>query len=261
MAGRPHVVIATPCYGAMVHQGYMLSVLRLLQDGLTREADFTLQMLGHDSLITRSRNTLLARFLRQREATHILFIDADISFEPGQIRRMLLARKELVAGLYPLKLQRWDAAARRQAMQGESLATAPLLYVGQPCTGAEAERDGDFVTGTYAGSGFMLARRDMVERMAASYPETRYRHIDAANPAVPDGAICHALFDCAIDPESGTYLSEDFTFCRRWRAIGGKVWLDTRGRLTHTGAHDFVGDPTLRFLDVPAHPLREAVGA
>ncbi|MCO6416936.1 hypothetical protein JYK14_12300 [Siccirubricoccus sp. KC 17139] len=254
-------MIATPCYGAMVHQGYMLSVLRLLQDELASEVAFTLEMLGHDSLITRSRNTLLARFLQRPDATHILFVDADISFEPVQLRRMLRAGKELVAGLYPLKVQRWDAAARRQAMQGESLATAPLLYVGQPCSGAEAEREGDFVTGTYAGSGFMLARRDMVERMAASYPETGYRHVDAANPAVPDGTACHALFDCVIDPESGTYLSEDFTFCRRWRAIGGKLWLDTRGRLTHTGAHDFAGDPTLRFLDIPAHPLRERAEA
>jgi hypothetical protein len=257
MAPRPHVLIATPCFGAMVHQGYMLSILGLLSGGTQGGFDVSLALLGHDSLITRSRNTLLARFLATPGATHILFIDADISFEPSQIGRMLATDKELVAGIYPLKVARWDPAARERMLRGESLAAAPLLYVGQACLGAEAAREGDFVTGTYAGSGFMLARRDMVERMAAAYPETRYRHIGADTPGMPDGAVCHALFDCSIDPETGTYLSEDFTFCRRWRALGGKLWLDTAGRLVHTGAHDYVGDPAPRFA-TPVQQLRGA---
>lgn len=247
MAGAAQVMIGTPCFGGLVHQGYMLSILKLIHTGLGREVGFTLEMLGHDSLITRSRNTLLARFLAQPAATHLLFIDADIAFEPEQIGRMLAFNRELVAGMYPLKVAHWDAAAGARMARGEHPASAPLLYVGSPCTGAEAEREGDFVTGTYAGTGFMLLRRDMLEHMVGAYPETRYRHIDAANAAVPDGSACHALFDCMIEPETGTYLSEDFTFCRRWRALGGKLWLDTRGRLTHVGAHDFAGNPAARF--------------
>ncbi|WP_160122660.1 hypothetical protein [Rhodovarius lipocyclicus] len=245
---RPYVVIATPCFGAMVHQGYMLSILKLICSPLGQAVTFTLEMLGHDSLITRSRNTLLARFLATPGATHILFADSDILFEPDQLARMLAAGKELVAGIYPLKVRSWDAATQARMALGEAPDSASLLYVGQACTGAEAERCGDFVTGTYAGTGFMLARRDMVERMIQAYPETRYEHIGAATPAMPDGSPCHALFDCVIDPATGTYLSEDFTFCRRWRAIGGKLWLDTAGRLTHVGAHDFVGDPARRYV-------------
>ena len=56
-----------------------------------------------------------------------------------------------------------------------------------------------------------------------------------------------ALFDCIIEPESGTYLSEDYTFCRRWRDIGGKLWLDTEGALVHVGTYDFVGNPQIRY--------------
>ena len=51
-----------------------------------------------------------------------------------------------------------------------------------------------------------------------------------------DGA--HALFECEIDRETGEYLSEDFGFCRRWLAIGGTLWLDTLGSLSHTGPID-----------------------
>jgi hypothetical protein len=50
-----------------------------------------------------------------------------------------------------------------------------------------------------------------------------------------------------IDPDGGDYLSEDYTFCRRWRAIGGEVWLDTRSKLMHVGPREFVGDAEARF--------------
>ncbi len=46
-----------------------------------------------------------------------------------------------------------------------------------------------------------------------------------------------------IDPETGGYLSEDFTFCHRWRRIDGKIWLDTKGRLKHVGSYEFDGSP------------------
>lgn len=38
------------------------------------------------------------------------------------------------------------------------------------------------------------------------------------------------------------YLSEDYAFCHKWRAIGGKIWLDTVGRLSPTGVHTFVAE-------------------
>jgi hypothetical protein len=49
-----------------------------------------------------------------------------------------------------------------------------------------------------------------------------------------------------IDPATGHYLSEDYAFCQRWRSIGGTLWLDTRGELTHIGTHEFEGRPHLR---------------
>ncbi len=241
-----HVVIATPCFGAMVHQAYMLSILRLLCSPLAQRVQFTLEMLGHDSLITRSRNTLVARFLAHPGATHLLFVDADIGFEAEQLDRMLAFDQPVVAGMYPLKVLHWQTAPARQRA-GEPADAAALLYVGEPCDGADARREGDFITARHAGTGFMLLRRDALERMVQAYPETRYRGIDAYQPGAAEGTPCHALFDCMISPESGQYISEDWTFCHRWRAIGGKVWLDTRGSLTHVGAHDYVGQPGLRF--------------
>jgi len=43
---RPHIKIATPCYGGLVTQLFMLSVVRLLQEGPALGFDVSLSLLG-----------------------------------------------------------------------------------------------------------------------------------------------------------------------------------------------------------------------
>ena len=244
---RPEVFIATPCYGGLVTQGYMQSVLSLMTQAGGYGFDLSLGMLGHDALITRSRNTLLSKFLHDTSASHILFIDADITFEPHQVNRMLRAGKDVVAGMYPLKALHWDHRAQARMQQGEAAETAAMLYVGLLCPEGEREVDGRFATAVYCGTGFMMIARQVVERMVVAFPNTRYRTVHAYPLPKAAAGDHHALFDCMIDPETGEYLSEDFTFCRRWRDIGGKIWLDLEGGLTHCGPHEFRGDSLARF--------------
>ena len=252
-AARSHVFVATPCYGGLVTQGYMNSVIGLIHYAAKAGFDASLSLLGCDSLITRSRNTLVGSFLEEPRATHLMFIDADITFEAAQVARMLRFDQDVVGGIYPLKTLHWDIEAlRRVAQRAEDMESAPLIYVGRPCQGEELRRQDGFITGTHAGCGFLMVKRRAIERMIAAYPETRYTSGLAYPPPPAPEPARHALFDCMIDPDSGTYLSEDFAFCRRWRAIGGTVWLDAEGTLTHTGAHDFRGTPAARYQSLSA---------
>jgi hypothetical protein len=244
---RPHAFLATPCYGGVVTQGYMQSVVGVMQRAPADGIDLTLALLGQDALITRSRNTLLAHFISNTAATHILFIDSDISFEPALVGRLLASGKDVVAASYPLKTHYWDAHAEQRLHCGEPASTAGLRYVGELCEGSLAERDGDLATATYVGTGFMLISRSAILRMIEAFPETRYKRIHAYADAQTSAHDPYALFDCMIDPTTQTYLSEDFTFCHRWRMLGGQIWLDTRSRLTHTGPADFCGSPTTVF--------------
>ncbi len=248
---KPFVLIATPCYGGLVAQGYMESVIRLMVHAAGQGVEVTLAMNGHDSLVTRSRNTLVSAFLDMRQATHLLFVDADICFRPEDVMRLLRFDEEVVAGMYPVKNIDWPLLRQRVASGGPGAASVAqwqemgLNFVGMPLpAGAPGREDRDgFVTGSYAGTGFMLIRRSAFERMIAAYPDTHYdaAHLypRQANPSKNQ----YALFDCMIEPESKTYLSEDFAFCRRWRKTGGKIWLDTQCRLTHIGAYNYEGTP------------------
>src|ERR1700680_2685798 len=100
---KPFVVVATPCFGGLVNQSYMLSILKLVQQAAAGEFDIDVVMLGGDSLFPRSRSVLVSRFLDNPRATHLMFIDADIAFEPEQFLRLLRHGKDFSAGAYPLK--------------------------------------------------------------------------------------------------------------------------------------------------------------
>ena len=243
-----HLMLATPCFGGMVTHRYMKSTMELLLNG---GLPVTVELLGNELLVPRGRNALVAKFLDHPAATHLLFVDADIGFQVAQVLRMLAFDEDVVAGMYPLKLLDWNEAALRRARAGEPLETAGLRYLGVPSEGAARQEREGFVTADYAGTGFMLLRRAALQRMIAAFPETRYSF---AHTAATPSASAHqyALFDCMIEPETRHYLSEDYAFCRRWRDIGGRIWLDTQGALEHVGPHEFAGRPDLRFPIAPA---------
>ena len=256
MASRPFVLIGTPCYGGLVAQNYMESILQLMVYAARSDFDVSLALNGHDSLITRSRNTIVASFLDMPQATHLMFIDADIVFQPEYVQRMLKFDQDLVAGMYPIKNIDWPRL-RQQATPENSdaqFAEAGLNYVGLPCVGADREEREGFVTGTYAGTGFKLIKRSVFERLIAAHPETKYDAAQTWPRPKHRSQNQYALFDCMIEPGTNIYLSEDFAFCRRWRQLGGKIWLDTKSRLGHIGSYKYEGTPDITIISGKTSP-------
>ncbi|MDB5496581.1 MAG: hypothetical protein JWP28_612 [Phenylobacterium sp.] len=240
-----HLVVATPCYGGVVTQRYMQSVCGLMLAATHDNVTVTLELLGNDSMITRARNSLVATTLDNSDATHLMFIDADIGFSPAQVGRMLRFDRDVVAGMYPLKIVHYDAGVFDRVEAGEALETAQIRYVGALVAERERRQEQGFVTAEFAGTGFMLIKRAALEKMIQAYPHLQYSAVhDRAQPRA--SAHQYALFEGMIDPDNGDYLSED-AFCRRWRDIGGEVWLDTRSKLMHIGPREFVGDAELRY--------------
>jgi hypothetical protein len=244
---KPFIVVGTPCFGGMVTQDYTMSLLNLAAAAPAAGFETAVVMLGNDALITRGRSAIVSKFLDNPKTTHLLFVDADIGFQPEQVIRMLKFDKDFVAGLYPAKIIDWQQLSQRAGKTGEALDEAGLAYVGDVCKGSELKKENDFATGTYAGTGFQLIKRGVFERMIKAYPETKYKALHAfPRPLLPSDNL-YALFDCMIDQESGVYLSEDYSFCCRWRAIGGEIWLDLTSKLTHAGSYSYRGNAAARF--------------
>lgn len=245
-SGAVNLVVATPCYGGQISVQYATSVFKL-EKLVRRYKDFNLKVVfkDGDALITRARASLIAQFLDDPVATHLLFIDADIGFEPEQVVRLIQCGAEMCAAIYPVKRLDWNRMKTTIAAAGPNPAAAALQYVFEvENPNAVTAQDG-FVKVRYAGTGFLMIRRAALERMCECYPQLQYKRdhsIDAA--AASDKRF--ALFESMIG-EDGTYLSEDFAFCKRWTDMGGEIWADLNSRLSHIGPMTFCGDLSSQF--------------
>jgi hypothetical protein len=106
------------------------------------------------------------------------------------------------------------------------------------------ERSG-FIKVRYAGTGFLMVRRQALERMCAHYPQLKFKRDHSADAATASDKR-FALFECMIG-DDGTYLSEDFAFCKRWTDMGGEIWADLGSKLSHVGPMTFRGDLSSQF--------------
>jgi hypothetical protein len=240
-----NLVVATPCFGGQISVLYAASLFKL-QTLLRTYRDINLKLIfkDGDALITRARASLLSQFLDDPSATHLLFIDADIGFEPDQVVRLIECGADMCAAVYPIKRIDWQRM--KNALSGaQPNPAASLQYALEVEDPNAVIANSGFIKVRYAGTGFLMIRRAALERMCAHYPQLRYKR-DHSIDAAAESDNRFALFECAI-ADDGTYLSEDFAFCKRWTDMGGEIWADLNSRLHHIGPMTFCGDLALRF--------------
>lgn len=235
------VLFATPCYISAVAMNYVTSLFGLAHECARLGIDCSLSM-HSESLITRSRNKMLIRFLEDESFTHLFWIDSDITFTPQAAFRLLQADRDVAAGIYPMKSEHWPAEglpARMSQREYEARFTEyPFNPVAQPIA-PHIDKDG-FIEVAEAPTGFMAIKRSVFTQMMAHYPGLNY--VPDGPPNHPKAHLHWLFFDCMVDPDSGRYLSEDYAFCRRWRDMGGKVYADMHSKLQHAGQRLFRGD-------------------
>ena len=249
---KKHIFIATPCYGGQLGEPYFRSMMKLAIMCNKYDIPYTISTLANESLITRGRNTLVSFFMENKEATHLFFVDADIEFEAEDFLRMVAYDKPITVGAYPKKAINWDSiihAARAndsessQTIEGHSsnyVVNFDFIRDEQGEKTPQVQIHDNLIKLKDAGTGFMCIKKETIQKMFDKHPDLSY-----ANDINVDQKFekhMYALFDCIIDPESRRYLSEDYTFCRRWQDMGGDVWLDPRTALNHVGHYTFRGN-------------------
>lgn len=216
---KTHIHFCTPCYGGQILEGCFSSYLRFSILATKYGIPFSVDTLINESLVSRARNSLVAKFLANPSATHLMFVDADITFTPDDILRLVLHDKGVVCGAYPMK-------------------TTPIKYVMNIIENA-AHEDPLYEVNT-SGTGFMLIKREVIEHMIEKMPELKYK--DSVGLGEQYEPHMYALFDTMID-EHQHYLSEDWTFCKRAREVcNTRIWVDTSIKLDHNGYYKFQGD-------------------
>jgi hypothetical protein len=209
------VHICMPCYGGMLTESTFMSYIKWANTCRQLGIDWTMETMTNESLISRARNTLTAKFLHNKESTHLMFVDADIGWEPWHLLVMLNRDVDVIGGLYPMK-------------------SLPVKWCVNGFEGAEEGPDG-LQEVSKTGTGFMLIKRQVFEKLDA-HPAVKPFMNDIGLP-VELNPYMKTYFDTAV--RENRYYSEDWTFCENWRDLGGKVWIDKRVLLKHTGTYVF----------------------
>ena len=210
------ILIATPAYGGQVYSRYTESLVYTCFFLKMNNIDFELKYINNQ-LVTRARNMCSSIFLQDKTFTHMMFIDADVVWQPQDVKKLLDHDKECVIGVYPNKEYFW---------QQDNLSLAPSSVIENPNEITEG-----LVKVKYGATGFMLLARNALERIKDKV-ETFF--LPGANG---EQVELHNFFDCKVVDHD--YLTEDYYFSYLFNESGGQIYADTSISLTHLGTHEY----------------------
>ena len=231
-----HLVIGTPMYGGMCTSEYTQSLLNLSESANKSDVKLTTIFLGNESLIQRGRNTIAHHFMELPDATHLLFIDADMKFRTEDVVRMIKADKSFIVGPVALKGYNWDEI-RQAAVNGEEdiNRTGGIFNINK-LPGIDMVDENTQFEIEHGGNAFMMLRRDVFETLKPHTPI--YTN---GGRSLPDGVEIYDYFRVEINKDTNHLLSEDYFLCHSYRQLGGKVWCAPWVETGHFGSHLFNG--------------------
>ncbi len=239
---KPHVFLATPMYGGMCTGFFTQSLITAAKVLTENNVELSVSFLFNESLIQRGRNLLAHQFMQNNAATHLMFIDADIKFNPADIVHMLRADKDIICGIYPKKEINWHAV--EQAVKDGvpvdqlknktgSMVVNLVGYEGQVTVPAHEPLE--IWNG---GTGFMLIKKEVLVKMKEQLPAYR-NDVKVLSGEITDWIT--EYFACAIEPGVQRLLSEDYYFCWKAREMGIKIHAAPWVNLGHFGSYLFEG--------------------
>lgn len=214
------------CYNHLANTEWMMSMMKLLSFIKDRKIEATFYPLFFESLISRARNASVAHFMQDTNATHLLFVDSDIIFEPEDIILLIEAKKEVIGGMYPKKYIKWDHIKKNPTSERVDFPVGNCLI-----------NDEGLIETSYAPTGFLLIAKTVIERLIKKYPELQYRNdVDGYGY----GEHFYNFFNAGI--RNGIYESEDWGFSSLWIQAGGKVLIHPEINVKHVGWHEYEGN-------------------
>ena len=228
-----HIVIGTPMYGGMCSSEYVQSI-NALTTSLTKSGfESSTIFLGNESLIQRGRNTIAWHFLNNPQATHLLFVDADIKFRVEDIARMVQSDKPIITAPVCMKAINWGNITDAIKNGREDPWNFTGFYNINYLKDHKPKVDEPFQI-RHGGCGIMLIQRKVFEELI---PHTDYY---MGSNSVPTDAKVYDFF--RVENQNHELLSEDYYFCESYRRIGGSTWLAPWCQTWHFGSYIFGGN-------------------
>lgn len=242
--------LGVPMYGGSCAGMFTKSIADLTAMCTSHGIELRTYFLFNESLITRARNYICDEFMRS-DCTHMMFIDADIGFNPRDVLAMLALQSDdtdydVLAGPYPKKTISWEkiklAVDKGVADEDPNVLERYVGdYVFNPKAGSGTIRIDVPVEVSEAGTGFMMIRRKTFEKFRDAFPQYSYKPDHVRTEHFDGTREIMQYFQAEIDPKSKRYLSEDYWFCQKLQEIDCKILFCPWMRLQHVGSYIFGG--------------------
>jgi hypothetical protein len=240
------IFVATPVHSeCSIH--YTQALLKFQKQCMMNSIMVSFSLLK-SSLVTQGRNLCVANFLKDpTNYTHLLFIDSDIDFKFDTIMKMLKFDREVIATPYPMKHihwdQIWDRVQKGKIKNIDELKRAghafPIKLDNQK--GKEIPVVDGVIEVSHAPTGCMLIKKQVFDKMIKAYPNDKIEQATIVNGLAVIDEYNYNFFDTIHDPETKKYYGEDFGFCKKWTAIGGKCYCYVSDDITHVGEYAYNG--------------------
>jgi hypothetical protein len=243
MENKPHLFITTPMYGGMTTGFFCQSLIPL--PGLLKERgiDVSFSFMFNESLVQRARNGLVNVFMKNPNATHLMFIDADIRFNAADILSMMDADKDIICGIYPKKEINWRTVdmAVKQGYPVEALRHfTGSMVVNLVDYQGEVTVPRDQPVEVFAGgTGFMMIKREVFEKLQPLV--NSYTNDVSETTGELKADTIYEYFPVFIEKETNRLLSEDYAFCKIARDYGFKIYAAPWVNSGHFGTCLFEG--------------------
>jgi len=214
---KPSLYIAMPCYDSVKIQT-MVSMCKLVAD-LTRAGLKVDINTLKSPYISYARNILTAQFMKS-DKDYLLFIDADVEFEPECALRMVVAQKDIVCTPYRVKTEKVKYTTT--VPDNENVKVLP----------------GGLVEITRGPSGMMLIHRRVFETLQSSRPDLEiqaHQHVDL----FPEGFKIFSFWDCVF--KDGKWTGDDIAFCNLATENGFKLYANIESTMVHHGSIGYKG--------------------
>lgn len=180
--------------------------------------DYQIEHVIGCSLVEDARNELVHRFL-ETDCTHLLFIDSDMSWDVGGIKKLLQnSHLDIVGGIYSKK-KIADYPIYSDSDTG-TLDTH-MFYNDTPIIDRNLP-----ICVNYLSTGFTMISKNVFIEFLRKFPDRKYK--------VQDKEM-FLFFSCELVKEEMTHYGEDVNFCRLAKIIGFKCFAIPSIELAHIG--------------------------
>lgn len=236
---RIKITVATPAFGEMFYTPYVQSVLKLQNALHQRKWSMLYSSVGY-AYVGDARNYLLTQWFDKSDATHLLFVDADMGFEPQLILDMIEFNKPVTGVIYTkrqIDVKKLAALAAKGETEAYAIARAHNFIV-RHLQGRPPRRIRGFMEVAACGTGIMLIQRSAIATMLKTLPGINDTDAKRTCPLAVKLDRMIRAFDIAT--VNGVPLLDDFAFCHRWQTLcKGELWARMDQSVTHIGLHKF----------------------